>query len=318
MAAIRAASADCDLKVLLANPRGFCAGVERAIDIVERAMSRFGTPVYVRHEIVHNRRVVEELKAKGAIFVEELDAVPTGAVTIFSAHGVARVVESEAQERKLQVIDATCPLVAKVHSEGRRYAARGYDVVLIGHRGHAEVEGTIGQIDQPILVVASLTDVDKLQPENPDRIAYITQTTLSVSDTREIIEALQRRFPAIVGPDTKNICYATQNRQNAVRDMLGDIDALIVVGAANSSNSTRLRELGTEMGIPSYLIPDANALQAEWLAGITVIGLTAGASAPESSVQEVIEKLKSLRAVTIVQREGIVEDTRFKLPAAVA
>ncbi|MBA4782418.1 MAG: 4-hydroxy-3-methylbut-2-enyl diphosphate reductase [Rhizobiales bacterium] len=318
MAAIRAASADCDLKVLLANPRGFCAGVERAIDIVERAMSRFGTPVYVRHEIVHNRRVVEELKAKGAIFVEELDAVPTGAVTIFSAHGVARVVESEAQERKLQVIDATCPLVAKVHSEGRRYAARGYDVVLIGHRGHAEVEGTIGQIDQPILVVASVTDVEKLQPENPDRIAYITQTTLSVNDTREIIEALQRRFPAIVGPDTKNICYATQNRQNAVRDMLGDIDALIVVGAANSSNSTRLRELGTEMGKPSYLIPDANALQAEWLSGIAVVGLTAGASAPESSVQEVIEKLKSLRAVTIVQREGIVEDTRFKLPAAVA
>lgn len=318
MALITAASANCDLKVLLANPRGFCAGVERAIDIVERAISRFGTPVYVRHEIVHNRRVVEELETKGAIFVEELDAVPTGAITIFSAHGVARVVENEADARNLQVIDATCPLVSRVHIDGRRYAERGYDVVLIGHRGHAEVEGTIGQIDQPIHVVASVADVDALQPATPDRIAYITQTTLSVSDTRGIIEALQRRFPAIVGPETRNICYATQNRQNAVRDMLGAIEALIVVGAANSSNSNRLRELGTEAGIPSYLIPDAQALQPEWLCGLSVLGLTAGASAPESTVEETIEKLKSLRAVTVTQQVGIIEDTRFKLPAAVA
>lgn len=307
-----------ELTVLLANPRGFCAGVDRAIDIVERALSKFGAPVYVRHEIVHNKRVVQELRDKGAIFVEELDEIPTGAVTIFSAHGVSRLVEVDAENRKLQVIDATCPLVAKVHIEGRRYAARNYDVILIGHRGHAEVEGTIGQIPGDVHVVACIEDVDLLTVKNPERVAYITQTTLSVTDTKDIIEALEARFPKIVGPDTKDICYATQNRQNAVRDMLDDIDALLVVGAINSSNSNRLRELGAEAGIPSYLIETADALDPKWIKGVMTIGLTAGASAPESIVQEVLARLKKIRRSKVVALSGVTEDMRFKLPPIVA
>jgi len=267
-----------DLTVFLANPRGFCAGVERAITIVERALIKFGSPVYVRHEIVHNKRVVEELRKKGAVFVEELDAVPTGSVIIFSAHGVSRLVEDDAQNRTLKVIDATCPLVSKVHIEGRRYADQGYDIILIGHMGHAEVEGTIGQIPKPVYVIANEEEARSLSISNPDKVAFITQTTLSVQDTQAIIAVLRERFPAIVGPDTKDICYATQNRQSAVRDMVGEIDLLLVVGAHNSSNSNRLREIGTEEGVDSHLIETAEALDPVWLDGVKRIGLTAGAS----------------------------------------
>ena len=307
-----------DLTVLLANPRGFCAGVERAITIVERALIKFGSPVYVRHEIVHNKRVVEELRNKGAVFVEELDEVPTGAVTIFSAHGVSRLVEDDANKRTLKVIDATCPLVTKVHIEGRRYAEKGYDVVLIGHLGHAEVEGTIGQIPKPVHVVANEQEARELAVENPEKVAFITQTTLSVQDTQNIIAALKERFPAIVGPDTKDICYATQNRQTAVRDMLGEIDLLLVVGAHNSSNSNRLCEIGSEEGIESHLIETAEAIDPAWLNGVKRIGLTAGASAPDSIVQETLTRLSQLRQTKIIIRDGVKEDMQFKLPAEVA
>ncbi|MEP1443302.1 MAG: 4-hydroxy-3-methylbut-2-enyl diphosphate reductase [Hyphomicrobiales bacterium] len=306
------------MTVLLANPRGFCAGVERAITIVERALIKFGSPVYVRHEIVHNKRVVEELRNKGAVFVEELDEVPTGAVTIFSAHGVSRLVEDDADKRTLKVIDATCPLVTKVHIEGRRYAEKGYDVVLIGHLGHAEVEGTIGQIPKPIHVVANEEEARNLSVENPEKVAFITQTTLSVHDTQNIIAALKKRFPAIVGPDTKDICYATQNRQTAVLDMIDEIDLLLVVGAHNSSNSNRLREIGTLEGIESYLIETAEALDPAWLNGVERVGLTAGASAPDSIVQETLTRLSQLRQTKIVIRNGVKEDMQFKLPAEVA
>ncbi|MEM8794066.1 MAG: 4-hydroxy-3-methylbut-2-enyl diphosphate reductase [Pseudomonadota bacterium] len=306
------------MNVYLATPRGFCAGVERAIDIVERALQKFGAPVYVRHEIVHNKRVVSELRDKGAIFVEEVDEIPSGAVTIFSAHGVARVVEDAAAGRKLQVIDATCPLVSKVHIEGRRYAAKGYDVVLIGHRGHAEVEGTLGQIDGPVHVVACKEDIALLDVADPDKVAYVTQTTLSVTDTRDIIMALHERFPKIVGPDTNDICYATHNRQMAVREMIDDIDVLIVVGSQNSSNSNRLREIGSEAGIPSYLIGSADALDPDWIRKAKSIGVTAGASAPESTVNDVLKRLSRLKKISVVERGGIQEDIRFKLPPAVA
>ena len=307
-----------DLTVFLANPRGFCAGVERAITIVERALIKFGSPVYVRHEIVHNKRVVEELRDKGAVFVEELDAVPSGAVTIFSAHGVSRLVEDDAQNRTLKVIDATCPLVSKVHIEGRRYADQGYDIILIGHLGHAEVEGTIGQIPKPVHVVANEQEARDLIIQNSDKVAFITQTTLSVRDTQSIIAVLRERFPAIVGPDTKDICYATQNRQAAVRDMLGEIDLLLVVGAHNSSNSNRLREIGAEEGIESHLLETADALDPTWLNGVERIGLTAGASAPDSIVQETLTRLSQLRQTKIIIRDGVKEDMQFKLPAEVA
>lgn len=306
------------LTVFLANPRGFCAGVERAITIVERALIKFGSPVYVRHEIVHNKRVVQELRDKGAVFVEELDEVPTGAVTIFSAHGVSRLVEDDADKRTLKVIDATCPLVTKVHIEGRRYAEQGYDIVLIGHLGHAEVEGTIGQIPKPVHVVADEEEARNLSVDNPEKVAFITQTTLSVQDTQNIIAALKERFPAIVGPETKDICYATQNRQTAVRDMLGEIDLLLVVGAHNSSNSNRLREIGTEEGIESHLLESADAFDPAWLNGVKRIGLTAGASAPDSIVQEILTHLSQLRQTKIIIRDGVKEDMRFKLPAEVA
>lgn len=306
------------LTVFLATPRGFCAGVERAIEIVERALVRFDEPVYVRHEIVHNKRVVSELKEKGAIFVEELDEVPTGAVTIFSAHGVSRVVERDADRRALQVIDATCPLVTKVHREGRRYAEQGYEVILIGHRGHAEVEGTLGQIEGHVHVVACVEDVLLLDIPRSAKVAYITQTTLSVTDTSEIIAALNDRFPQIVGPDTNDICYATHNRQMAVRDMLPDIQCLLVVGARNSSNSNRLREIGAEAGVPSYLIERADDLDPNWLTHVHAVGVTAGASAPESTVQETLARIKALKQTRVVTRDGIHEDMRFKLPAIVA
>ncbi len=302
------------MKVLLAQPRGFCAGVVRAVDIVELALKRYGAPVYVRHEIVHNKRVVEDLRAKGAVFVDEIDDIPAGAITIFSAHGVSRTVENGAGGRGLEVIDATCPLVSRVHTEGQRYAAAGYEVVLIGHAGHAEVIGTLGQIDGRVHLVGSVTDVDTLQVNDPEKLAYVTQTTLSVDDTREIILALQKRFPAIHGPDVKDICYATQNRQQAVRELAQQADVLLVLGAKNSSNSNRLKEIGDEMAIPSYLIDDADGLQPEWLHGKQVVGITAGASAPEALVDELIARLRTLGEIKIERLNGVTENIHFKLP----
>ena len=303
------------MRVVLAQPRGFCAGVERAIEIVERALAKWGPPIYVRHEIVHNRHVVEDLRTRGAVFVDDLDEVPAGAMTVFSAHGVARRVEEVAAERGLPVIDATCPLVAKVHAEGRRYAGQGREIVLIGHAGHAEVEGTIGQIPGRVHLVQTAGDVASLQVGTPDRLAYVTQTTLSVDDTRGIIAALQARFPAIVGPDVRDICYATQNRQQAVRELALQVDVILVVGAANSSNSNRLREIGIEEGVPSYLINDGSELKAEWVRGKEVVGLTAGASAPEELVRHVIEALGKIEDVEVEQMDGKKEHIEFRLPA---
>lgn len=306
------------LSVILAQPRGFCAGVERAIDIVERALEKYGAPVYVRHEIVHNKRVVETLKARGAVFVEEVDEVPEGAVTIFSAHGVAEKVERDASGRTLEIIDATCPLVTKVHKEGQRYAEKGNDVVLIGHLGHPEVEGTLGRISGPVHVISRVDDVAKLKVRDPDRVAYVTQTTLSVTDTVEIIDALKARFPKIMGPNVRDICYATQNRQNAVLELAHRVDMLLVVGANNSSNSNRLREIGEISGVPSYLIEDALGLKLEWLEGVTSLGITAGASAPEALVEEVVGRLAELREITVETLDGTEENVRFSLPRQLA
>jgi len=306
------------LRVVLAQPRGFCAGVERAIDIVERALRKYGAPIYVRHEIVHNRYVVDDLRRRGAVFVEDLSEVPPGGLTVFSAHGVPRRVEDAARERDLPVIDATCPLVAKVHGEGRRYAAQGREIVLIGHQGHAEVEGTVGQISAPVHLVQTVADVAALRPGTPDMLAYVTQTTLSVDDTRQIIGALQERFPGIVGPDVRDICYATQNRQQAVRELADQVDVILVVGSGNSSNSNRLREIGAELGKPSYLIDNAAALRPEWFAGIAAVGLTAGASAPELLVQGVIDGLRRFDEVSVTTLAGVAEDVRFRFPAELA
>jgi len=298
----------------LAQPRGFCAGVERAIEIVEQALSIFGAPVYVRHEIVHNKRVVETLKKKGAIFVEEVEDIPDGGVTIFSAHGISEAVENDAKHRSLPIIDATCPLVSKVHKEGQNHASKGRDVVLIGHAGHPEVEGTMGRIPGGVHLVTKTADVEQLKVSDPDNVAYVTQTTLSVDDTREIIKALQAKFPKISGPDVRDICYATQNRQQAVRQIVEKVDLLLVVGAQNSSNSNRLREIGTEMGVRSYLINDARELDPAWLEGAETIGVTAGASAPEELVIELIEKLKAYRTVNVEKVVGVQENVQFKLP----
>jgi 4-hydroxy-3-methylbut-2-enyl diphosphate reductase len=306
------------LKVVLAQPRGFCAGVERAIEIVERALKKFGPPIYVRHEIVHNRHVVEDLRTRGAVFVDELDEIPAGAMTVFSAHGVAKRVEEVAKERGLPVIDATCPLVTKVHNEGRRYAAAGRELVLVGHAGHAEVEGTIGQMPGKVHLVQTVEDVATLEPSTPDQLAYITQTTLSVDDTRGIIAALKERFPKIAGPDVRDICYATQNRQQAVRELAEAADMILVVGSKNSSNSNRLREIGEELGKPSYLIDDATHLKAEWFVGMTSVGLTAGASAPETLVQGVIERLRAFGEVEVTSLDGVAEDVKFRFPAELA
>ncbi|MBV6632449.1 MAG: 4-hydroxy-3-methylbut-2-enyl diphosphate reductase [Alphaproteobacteria bacterium] len=306
------------VEIILAQPRGFCAGVERAIEIVERALIKHGPPVYVRHEIVHNKRVVDTLRAKGAVFVEEVDEVPPGAVTIFSAHGVAEQVESDAAERELDVLDATCPLVSKVHKEGQRYADDGYEVVLVGHAGHPEVEGTMGRIDGTVHLVETEEDVAKLSPSDPERLAYVTQTTLSVDDTRGIIEALKSKFPAVTGPDVRDICYATQNRQTAVRELARQVDLILVVGASNSSNSNRLVELGRDSGVDSYLVQDANDVEAGWLDGVETIGLTAGASAPETVVQEVVTRISELRTTNIRTLDGVIENIRFKLPKALA
>jgi len=303
------------LRVVLAQPRGFCAGVERAIEIVERALAKFGPPIYVRHEIVHNRHVVEDLRTRGAVFVDELDEIPPGSMTVFSAHGVAKRVEELAAERRLPVFDATCPLVAKVHAEGRRYAAQGREIVLVGHAGHAEVEGTIGQIPGTVHLVQTAEDVATLEVGSADRLAYITQTTLSVDDTRGVISALQSRFPSIVGPDVRDICYATQNRQQAVHDLAKQVDLILVVGSKNSSNSNRLREIGQELGKPSYLIDDASALERDWFVGIETVGLTAGASAPEMLVQGVLDGLRRFRQVDVSTLAGVAEDVKFKFPA---
>ncbi|GAA6154536.1 4-hydroxy-3-methylbut-2-enyl diphosphate reductase [Pyruvatibacter sp. HU-CL02332] len=302
------------MTVVLAEPRGFCAGVERAIDVVERSLERFGAPIYVRHEIVHNKHVVDDLRAKGVIFVKEVDEVPVGAVAIFSAHGVAERVEEAAGERGLKAIDATCPLVTKVHREGRRYAEEGYDVVMIGHLGHPEVEGTLGRIPGQVQVISEPEDVAGLKVKDPERVAFVTQTTLSVNDTRDVIEALKTKFPTIVGPDVRDICYATQNRQTAVAEMAKHVDMILVVGAKNSSNSNRLRELGETIGIPSYLIADADAMENGWIEGKTRIGLTAGASAPETLVQGVIERLRATYEVEVKSLNVIRENVTFKLP----
>ena len=302
------------LQVVLAQPRGFCAGVVRAIDIVQRALEVYGPPVYVRHEIVHNRHVVAALRRQGARFVADVAEIPSGAVTVFSAHGVSRKVEDDAGVRGLQVIDATCPLVSRVHNEARRYAGKGYEIVLIGHSGHPEVEGTMGQVPGPVHLVSSLDDVASLTPGNPAKLAYVTQTTLSVDDTREIIAALVKRFPRIRGPDVKDICYATQNRQTAVRRLAERSDVILVIGADYSSNSNRLREIGEETGTESHLIPDADSLDPAWLGGVRTVGITAGASAPESLVQGLIDRLRDMFDVTVTTLGGIEENVIFKLP----
>jgi 4-hydroxy-3-methylbut-2-enyl diphosphate reductase len=302
------------LRVILANPRGFCAGVTRAIEIVERCLDLYGPPVYVRHEIVHNKHVVESLRSKGAVFVDELDEVPEGAVTIFSAHGVSKAVINEAERRELPVVDATCPLVSKVHKEGQNHAIKGRAVVLIGHAGHPEVEGTQGQIPGGVYLVSTAKDVASLEVADPDNLAYVTQTTLSVDDTRDVINALKARFPSIVGPDVKDICYATQNRQSAVREIARDADLLLVVGARNSSNSNRLREIGAEIGKPAYLIDDASALDPAWMDGVATVAVTAGASAPEALVQDLITRLGDFGTVDLVQQNGVDEHMQFKLP----
>lgn len=302
------------IEIILANPRGFCAGVERAIEIVEKALIKYGPPIYVRHEIVHNKHVVESLRAKGAVFVDEIDEIPEGAVTIFSAHGVAEKVELAARSRDLPVIDATCPLVSKVHKEGQNQAGKGRQVILIGHRGHPEVEGTQGRIPGGVLIVSDPSEVAGLEVQDPDKLAYVTQTTLSVDETRATIDALKNRFPSIVGPDVKDICYATQNRQQAVRELSQTVDLLLVVGAKNSSNSNRLAELGGENGTPSYLIDDASMIQDSWLEGVSKVGLTAGASAPEELVQGVVKRISALRVATVRNHDGVEENVVFKLP----
>ncbi len=300
--------------VLLAQPRGFCAGVDRAIDIVERALEQFGAPIFVRHEIVHNRFVVEGLRERGAVFVEALDEIPQGSTVVFSAHGVSRAVRLEAQQRGLTIFDATCPLVTKVHVEVAKMRRDGFEVVMIGHAGHPEVEGTMGQADAGIYLVESLEDVQCLIVSSPERVAYVTQTTLSVDDCAEIVSALRQRFPSISEPKKQDICYATQNRQDAVKFMAPKSDLVLVVGSANSSNSNRLREVAEKMGCEAYLVDRLEAVNRSWLKGKRCIGVTAGASAPESLVQELVEGLRGLGARGVKALEGIEEHVSFPLP----
>lgn len=307
------------MQIILANPRGFCAGVDRAIDIVERALETFGAPIYVRHEVVHNRTVVEELKAKGAIFIEDLSDVPVGSHLIFSAHGVSKKVQREAQERDLTVFDATCPLVTKVHIQVAKHAKADKEVILIGHAGHPEVEGTMGQYEKctehgDIYLVETPDDVKNLKVNNPENLAYVTQTTLSMSDTKVMVDTLQEQFPAIQGQKKDDICYATQNRQDAVHDLAETADLILVVGSPNSSNSNRLREIAEQLGKPAYLIDTASDMQQEWFEGIDTVGVTAGASAPEVLVQEVIEQLRKWGGHTTVENHGIEEKVVFSLP----
>ena len=308
------------MDILLATPRGFCAGVERAISIVERALEKYGAPIYVRHEVVHNRYVVDGLKAKGAVFVEELTEVPDGATVIFSAHGVPQAVRREADARGLRVFDATCPLVTKVHLEVSRLHKQGYEIVMIGHKGHPEVEGTMGQATGVMYLVESVDDMASLRTGQADRapLAYVTQTTLSVDDAQAVVAALRARYPAIVGPKKDDICYATQNRQDAVKAMAGKVDVVIVVGSKNSSNSNRLREVAENDGVPAYLVDGAEQIDPQWLQGGSRIGLTAGASAPEVLVDGVIARFKELGADRVEVLPGVAEDVNFPLPKALA
>jgi 4-hydroxy-3-methylbut-2-enyl diphosphate reductase len=303
-----------EMEVLLANPRGFCAGVERAIEIVERALEQYGAPIYVRHEIVHNKYVVENLRAKGAVFVEELDEVPAGAIVIFSAHGVAKAVRAHAEHRGLRVFDATCPLVTKVHLEVHKMLRAGYEVVMIGHHGHPESEGTMGQATTGMHLVETLEDVAQLAPRDPSRLAYVTQTTLSVDDAAAMVGALRKRFPAIRGPKKDDICYATQNRQDAVKFMAPKCDVVIVVGSPNSSNSNRLREVAQSSGSDAYMVDNAGELRPEWIAGKARVGVTAGASAPAVLVEQVVARLRELGAKRVTQLSGIEEHMVFPLP----
>lgn len=300
--------------IVLAEPRGFCAGVDRAIDIVERALLKFGAPIYVRHEIVHNTYVVETLKAKGAIFIEDLAEVPAGATLIFSAHGVSKAVQNEAKARGFQIFDATCPLVTKVHVEVAKLAREGYEFLMIGHAGHPEVEGTMGQLSKGIHLVQTVEDVATVQPAQTERLAVVTQTTLSVDDAAEITAAVKARFPHIREPKQQDICYATQNRQDAVRQLSQQVDIVIVVGSPTSSNSNRLRDLAERLGTPAYMVDNADELQAQWFEQRQTVGLTAGASAPEVLVKAVIERLRSLGAVSVRKMDGIVETMHFPLP----
>ena len=301
-------------EILLAQPRGFCAGVDRAIEIVERAIAQFGAPIYVRHEIVHNRYVVDELSAKGAIFVEDLAEVPAGSHLVFSAHGVSRAVKSEAEQRGLQVFDATCPLVTKVHVEVAKMREEGLEIVMIGHHGHPEVEGTMGQSDDGMYLIETIEDVEQLNVRNPERLAYVTQTTLSVDDTADIIDALKRRFPNVAEPKKGDICYATTNRQQAVKFMAPQVDLLIVVGSPSSSNSSRLREVAEKNGVESYMVDDASQIDPAWIEGKRRIGVTAGASAPEVLVQQLIERLRALGASSVRELDGVTENVTFPLP----
>lgn len=301
-------------EILLAEPRGFCAGVDRAIAIVERALQKFGRPIYVRHEIVHNTYVVEDLKAKGAIFIENLDEVPAGATLVFSAHGVSRAVQQDAQARGFQIFDATCPLVSKVHVEVAKLHREGYEFIMIGHKGHPEVEGTMGQLDGGIHLVEDVADVARVAPTQTERLALVTQTTLSVDDAAEIAAAVRARFPHVRAPKHQDICYATQNRQDAVKIMSGQVDIVIVVGSPTSSNSNRLAELARKLGVASYMVDSAAELQTDWFAGKNRVGLTAGASAPEILVRQVIERVRLLGAVSVRTMEGIAETTSFPLP----
>jgi len=302
------------MRVILAQPRGFCAGVIRAIEIVERALDKYGPPVYVRHEIVHNKWVVESLKARGAVFVEELSEIPPNGITIFSAHGVSKTVEAEAKRRGLHVLNATCPLVSKVHAQGRHYVRQGRTVILIGHAGHPEVLGTVGQINGPILLIQTERDAQSIDLPRDTPIAYVTQTTLSIDDTRGIIDALYRRFDDVVGPGTQDICYATQNRQTALKELSKLVDVIFVVGAKNSSNSNRLREIGIEAGIPAHLIANGSDIRPEWLHGVEVVGLTAGASAPEIMVTDVIDALRRIAPVEVSTLPGREERIAFRVP----
>ena len=304
-----------DIKVVLANPRGFCAGVDRAIEIVERALKKYGAPIYVRHEVVHNKFVVENLREKGAIFVDELEEVPKDATVIFSAHGVSQAVRQEADDRKLNIFDATCPLVTKVHIEVKKYREKGLEILLIGHEGHPEVEGTMGQADGGIHLVENLGDVHKLTVRNPEKLAYVSQTTLSMDDTAKVVDALRQRFPAIQGPKKDDICYATQNRQDAVKKLVEQCDVVFVVGSPNSSNSNRLREIASNRNIPSYLIDGPEEIKDEWLIGKTCAGVTAGASAPESLVTQVVSRLNR-SGTDSLELDGPRENISFSLPAA--
>jgi 4-hydroxy-3-methylbut-2-en-1-yl diphosphate reductase len=301
-------------EILLAEPRGFCAGVDRAIEIVEKALTKFGRPIYVRHEIVHNTYVVNDLKAKGAIFIEELSDVPPGATLVFSAHGVSKAVEAEAVQRGFQIFDATCPLVTKVHVEVAKLSKEGYEFIMIGHKGHPEVEGTMGQLSEGIHLVEDAKDVAKVNPKQTDKLAVVTQTTLSVDDTAEIHEAIRLRFPSIREPKHQDICYATQNRQDAIKVLTAQVDLIIVVGSPTSSNSNRLAELSRKRGVPGYMVDDATELRDEWFAGVQRVGLTAGASAPEILVQDVITRIKALGATSVRKMNGIEETVKFPLP----